>query len=76
MIGPTDHGIFRSIYFFDPNGHRLELAHDTGTAAELTELRRVAPDMLDEWSKTKKAPRHADWLHAKARASHKNSDPI
>jgi hypothetical protein len=51
------------------------LAHDTGTAAELTELRRVAPDMLDEWSKTKKAPRHADWLHAKARASHKNPDP-
>jgi len=32
--------------------------------------------MLDEWSKTKKAPRHADWLHAKARPSHKKSDPI
>ena len=75
VIGPTDHGIFRSIYFFDPNGHRLELAHDTGTAAELTELRRVAPDMLEEWSRTKKAPRHADWLHAKARASHTKSDP-
>jgi glyoxylase I family protein len=75
VIGPTDHGIFRSIYFFDPNGHRLELAHDTGTAAELTELRRVAPEMLEEWSRTKKAPRHADWLHAKARASHTKSDP-
>lgn len=23
VIGPTYHGIFRSIYFFDPNGHRL-----------------------------------------------------
>ncbi|MFH1517352.1 MAG: VOC family protein, partial [Pseudomonadota bacterium] len=22
VIGPTNHGIFRSIYFFDPNGHR------------------------------------------------------
>jgi hypothetical protein len=21
--------------------------------------------MLDEWSRTKKAPKHADWLHAK-----------
>jgi hypothetical protein len=21
--------------------------------------------MLEEWSKTKKAPKHADWLHAK-----------
>ena len=25
VIGPTNHGIFQSIYFFDPNGHRLEL---------------------------------------------------
>jgi len=23
--------------------------------------------MLDEWSQTKKAPRHADWLHEIAR---------
>jgi hypothetical protein len=23
----TDHSIFDSIYFFDPNGHRLELAY-------------------------------------------------
>jgi hypothetical protein len=22
--------------------------------------------MLDEWSQTKKAPRHADWLHTAA----------
>ena len=26
VVGPTDHTIFKSIYFFDPNGHRLELA--------------------------------------------------
>ena len=25
VIGPVDHHIFKSIYFFDPNGHRLEL---------------------------------------------------
>ena len=25
VLGPVDHGIFDSIYFFDPNGHRLEL---------------------------------------------------
>jgi glyoxylase I family protein len=70
VLGPTDHGIFKSIYFFDPNGHRLELAVDTGTGAELTELKRVAPLMLDEWSQTKKAPQHAAWLHEKARKSH------
>jgi glyoxylase I family protein len=69
VLGPTDHGIFKSIYFFDPNGHRVELATDTGTPEEMAELYRVAPLMLEEWSQTKKAPRHADWLHAKARAA-------
>jgi glyoxylase I family protein len=70
VLGPTHHGIFKSIYFFDPNGHRLELACDIGTDEEMTELRRVAPAMLEEWSRTKKAPQHAAWLHAKARDEH------
>jgi len=26
--------------------------------------------MLDEWSETKTAPRHADWLHELARKEH------
>ena len=63
VLGPTFHGIFRSIYFFDPNGHRLELACDIGTPEQYAELKRVAPLMLDEWSRTKTAPCHADWLH-------------
>lgn len=63
VVGPTFHGIFRSIYFFDPNGHRLELACNIGTPDQHAELKRVAPLMLQEWSETKKAPRHADWLH-------------
>lgn len=63
VLGPTNHGIFQSIYFFDPNGHRLELAVNNGTPEQLAELKRVAPDMLHEWSETKKAPRHAAWLH-------------
>ena len=70
VLGPTDHGVFKSVYFFDPNGHRVELAADTGTTAELAELKRVAPLMLEEWSRTKKAPQHAAWLHEKARAAH------
>jgi catechol 2,3-dioxygenase-like lactoylglutathione lyase family enzyme len=65
VLGPTHHGIFKSIYFFDPNGHRLELACNIGTPEQMAELKRVAPEMLDEWSKTKKAPRHAAWLHEK-----------
>lgn len=65
VLGPTHHGIFKSIYFFDPNGHRLELAADIGTPEQMSRLFSDAPEMLDEWSKTKKAPRHAAWLHEK-----------
>jgi catechol 2,3-dioxygenase-like lactoylglutathione lyase family enzyme len=64
VLGPTHHGVFKSIYFFDPNGHRVELAADIGTEDQYAELARVAQPMLDEWTETKKAPRHADWLHA------------
>lgn len=67
VLGPTDHTIFKSIYFFDPNGHRLELAVNTAKPGMHTELKRVAPAMLDEWSRTKKAPKHADWLHGKGK---------
>ena len=63
VLGPTYHGIFRSIYFFDPNGHRLELACNIGTAEQYAELERVAGPMLEEWSQTRKAPQHAQWLH-------------
>jgi catechol 2,3-dioxygenase-like lactoylglutathione lyase family enzyme len=65
VLGPTHHGIFKSIYFFDPNGHRIELAADIGTPEQMKQLRDVADDMLDEWSRTRKAPRHAAWLHEK-----------
>ena len=65
VVGPTHHGIFKSIYFFDPNGHRLELACDIGTPDQMAQLKSVAQDMLDEWSQTKKAPRHPAWLHEK-----------
>jgi catechol 2,3-dioxygenase-like lactoylglutathione lyase family enzyme len=62
VVGPTDHGLFQSIYFFDPNGHRLELAVNTGTDEQLARARAVAPAMLEEWSRTKRAPRRAAFL--------------
>ena len=65
VVGVTDHGIFKSIYFFDPNGHRLELATWTANQEELEQLRAVGPAMIEEWSRTKQPPRHAEWLHAK-----------
>ena len=63
VLGPTNHTIFQSIYFFDPNGHRLELAADTASAEQMKRLDDVKWDMLTEWSRTKKAPRHAAWMH-------------
>jgi catechol 2,3-dioxygenase-like lactoylglutathione lyase family enzyme len=63
VVGPTNHGIFKSIYFFDPNGHRLEVAWNFGTAEQYAQLKSVAWDMLEEWSRTKKPPRQSAWLH-------------
>jgi hypothetical protein len=66
----TDHGIFRSIYFFDPNGHRLELAcPDPDAAAQRQQLDAVKWAMLEEWSQTKRAPRHAAFLHDRSAAA-------
>ena len=62
-LGPVDQTIFKSIYFFDPNGHRLELATNTAKAGMLENLHEVAPAMIVEWDQTKKAPNHAAWLH-------------
>ena len=63
VVGPTNHTIFKSIYFFDPNGHRLELAADVGTPDMYRQLDEVKWDMLNEWAQTKRAPKHAAWMH-------------
>ncbi len=63
VIGPTDHALFQSIYFFDPSGHRLELACNTGSPKMLEALDAVKWEMLEEWAHTKKAPKHAAWMH-------------
>ncbi len=65
VVGPTDHTLFQSIYFFDPNGHRVELAADTATPEMHAKLDAVKWAMLEEWSQTKRAPRHAAWMHEK-----------
>src|SRR6187399_3204655 len=60
VLGVTDHGAFHSIYFFDPNGHRVELAcPDPDEEAMIQKLDAVKWDMLEEWSKTKRAPKQA-----------------
>ena len=64
VIGVTDHGLFHSIYFFDPNGHRIELAApDPDEASLLRRLDAVKWEMLEEWSRTRRAPKQAAFLH-------------
>lgn len=67
VVGPIDHKICQSIYFFDPNGHRMELVVNTTTPEMLSELSRRAGPMLEEWSKTKRAPDVDDYMHGNAR---------
>ena len=63
VVGPTDHGIIKSIYLFDPNGHRLELTARTANDEQLRKLDEVKWEMLDEWTRQKTTVRHAEWLH-------------
>jgi catechol 2,3-dioxygenase-like lactoylglutathione lyase family enzyme len=64
VLGVTDHGAFHSIYFFDPNGHRLELAcPDPEEEAMVKRLDAVKWELLDECSKTKRAPKRGAFLH-------------
>ena len=70
VVGITDHTIFKSIYFFDPNGHRVELAADTASAEMNSKLDAVKWDMLEEWARTRRAPKHAAWMHEKELGAH------
>ncbi len=54
VIGPVDHdGFVLSIYFFDPNGIRLELTTNTATDQTLAQYRRDARPALDAWTREK-----------------------
>ena len=53
VIGPVDHGFVRSIYFFDPNGLRLEIAARTEEPGFLAKARAEAHEQLQVWSRRK-----------------------
>jgi glyoxylase I family protein len=46
VVGVVDHSWFDSIYFFDPNGIRLELVSMKASAAELAAMAASAHDIL------------------------------
>ncbi|TFL15797.1 VOC family protein [Pusillimonas caeni] len=48
-IGIVDHGTINSLYFFDPNGHRLEIALRVNEAVR-AEREKKSNDVLKAWN--------------------------
>ena len=61
VLGVTDHHIFKSIYFFDPNGIRLELTAQLADAVQMQRESTTARARLDEWT-----ARKAQWRAERA----------
>ena len=53
VIGVTDHHVFKSIYFFDPNGVRLELSYQIASAQAMQKESTFARQRLNEWTTRK-----------------------
>ena len=53
VVGVTDHHIFKSIYFFDPNGIRIELTAQLASEMQMREESRQAHARLAEWTRRK-----------------------
>ena len=76
VVGVTDHGFINSIYFFDPNGIRLELTVQVGQTrhdpAALAETRK----RLDAWSARKERLRASGEIKpARQKIIRSHSDP-
>jgi catechol 2,3-dioxygenase-like lactoylglutathione lyase family enzyme len=69
VLGITDHHIFHSIYFFDPNGVRLELTAQLADEFQMLQESKTAHARLAEWTARKEQWR-AD------RAAGKLADPL
>lgn len=53
VLGVTDHHIFKSIYFFDPNGIRLELSAQLADDVQMARESTTAHARLAEWTARK-----------------------
>ena len=69
VLGITDHHIFHSIYFFDPNGVRLELTAQLADEFQMLQESKTAHARLDEWTARKE-----QWR--KDRAAGKAAEPL
>lgn len=56
VVGPIDHdGYVKSIYFFDPNGARMELTTETAGPEMMADYRSQARAMCDAWTAEKRS---------------------
>ncbi len=69
VLGVTDHHIFKSIYFFDPNGIRLELTAQLADAVQMQKESLTTHARLNEWTARKQVWRTE-------RAAGKTSSPL
>ena len=77
VLGVTDHHIFKSIYFFDPNGIRLELAAQVANEEQMAKDSTVAHARLKEWTARKEQGRkeRAEGKVAAPLKPHQNDRP-
>jgi len=54
VLGITDHHFIQSIYFFDPNGLRLEITARTHARAYMEHARQCAHRALEQWTEEKR----------------------
>ncbi len=80
IVGPTDHGIIYSVYFYDPNGIRLELTadvvpdwkdHEAEAAADIRDWKTVKATA----TKTGDRALATEWI-IQRRAKHKKDLPV
>lgn len=55
VLGVTDHRVFKSIYFFDPNGIRLELCAQLASNTQMFSEQEGIHEKIAAWSKEKAA---------------------